>query len=36
MTKIPLTVTGAERLRAELHELKTVKRPAVIQAIRAG
>jgi transcription elongation factor GreA len=33
MTKIPLTVTGAERLRAELHELKTVKRPAVIQAI---
>jgi transcription elongation factor GreA len=28
-----LTVTGAEMLKAELHNLKTVQRPAVIQAI---
>ena len=28
-----MTVEGAERLRAELHRLKTVERPAVIQAI---
>ena len=28
-----MTVQGAERLRAELHELKSVKRPAIIQAI---
>ncbi|MEW6313586.1 MAG: transcription elongation factor GreA [Pseudomonadota bacterium] len=34
MAKIPLTVTGAELLRAELHELKTVQRPAVIAAIQ--
>ena len=33
MQKIPLTVTGAELLRAELHRLKTTDRPAVIQAI---
>jgi len=33
MNKIPLTVRGAESLRAELEELKKVKRPAVIQAI---
>ncbi len=33
MTKTPLTVTGAEMLKAELHNLKTVQRPAVIQAI---
>ncbi|HSO06100.1 MAG TPA: transcription elongation factor GreA [Pelomicrobium sp.] len=33
MSKIPLTVTGAERLRAELQDLKAVQRPAVIQAI---
>jgi transcription elongation factor GreA len=33
MNKIPLTVVGAERLRAELHDLKSVQRPAVIQAI---
>lgn len=33
MGKIPLTVTGAEMLKAELHNLKTVQRPAVIQAI---
>ena len=28
-----MTVEGAERLKAELHRLKTVERPAVIQAI---
>ena len=33
MNKIPMTVEGAERLKAELHRLKTVERPAVIQAI---
>ena len=29
----PMTTRGAQRLRAELEELKSVKRPAVIQAI---
>lgn len=33
MSKIPLTVEGAEKLRQELHNLKTVERPAVINAI---
>ncbi len=33
MTTIPLTVAGAERLRQELHRLKTVERPSAIQAI---
>lgn len=33
MIKVPLTVVGAERLKAELHNLKHVQRPAVIQAI---
>ena len=31
--KIPITSIGAELLRAELHRLKTVERPAVITAI---
>ena len=31
--KVPMTVEGAERLRAELQRLKTVERPAVIQAL---
>ena len=34
MNKIPLTKTGAEKLREELHQLKTVERPAVIGAIK--
>ena len=34
MRKVPLTATGAEMLRAELHQLKTVERPRVIQAIQ--
>lgn len=33
MSLIPMTVQGAEALRLELNELKTVKRPAVILAI---
>jgi len=33
MSQIPMTVQGAEKLRTELNELKSVKRPAVIQAI---
>lgn len=33
MNKTPLTITGAEALRAELHRLKTVERPRVIAAI---
>ncbi len=33
MIKTPLTVNGAELLRAELHHLKTVERPNVIAAI---
>ena len=32
-TTIPITVRGAEKLKAELHRLKTVDRPGVIQAI---
>lgn len=33
MSKVPLTVTGAEKLREELHRLKTVDRPSVVAAI---
>ncbi len=33
MNKVPLTVVGAEKLKEELHHLKHVQRPAVIQAI---
>lgn len=33
MATIPITVRGAEKLKSELHRLKTVERPAVIQAI---
>jgi transcription elongation factor GreA len=33
MSKIPLTVKGAEKLRAELHDLKSVRRPQIIAAI---
>lgn len=33
MNKVPLTVTGAEKLKAELHRLKTVERPRIIAAI---
>jgi len=32
-TKFPLTVRGAEKLRLELEQLKSVERPKVIEAI---
>ena len=33
MSAIPLTARGAERLQVELHRLKTVERPDIINAI---
>ena len=33
MSKVPLTVHGAALLKSELQRLKTVDRPAIIQAI---
>jgi transcription elongation factor GreA len=33
MSKIPITTAGAEKLRNELHELKTIQRPAIVTAI---
>ena len=33
MNKVPLTVKGAQKLREELQQLKTVDRPTVIEAI---
>lgn len=33
MATYPITKRGSELLKAELHKLKTVERPAVIQAI---
>lgn len=33
MSQIPMTVQGEQKLRDELNELKSVKRPAIIQAI---
>ena len=33
MSTIPITKRGAEKLKDELHRLKTVDRPGVIQAI---
>lgn len=33
MIKVPLTVRGAEMLKAELQRLKSVERPSVIEAI---
>jgi transcription elongation factor GreA len=33
MSKVPITVAGAEKLRAELQELKSVQRPAIVTAI---
>ncbi|MDR2788771.1 MAG: transcription elongation factor GreA [Candidatus Accumulibacter sp.] len=33
MNKIPLTIEGAEKLRAELQHLKSTERPSVIAAI---
>ncbi len=36
MEKVPMTASGFEALEAELKRLKTVDRPAVIQAISAA
>ncbi len=33
MSKVPLTIRGAEKLREELNELKGIARPRVIKAI---
>ena len=33
MNRVPLTIRGAEKLREELDELKSIKRPKVIEAI---
>ncbi|MCI5107986.1 MAG: transcription elongation factor GreA [Pseudomonadales bacterium] len=33
MQKVPMTVAGAEQLRAELNELKSVRRPKISAAI---
>lgn len=33
MSRIPMTMVGAEKLKVELKDLKSVQRPAVIQAI---
>lgn len=33
MDKVPLTVAGADKLHAELEELKTVTRPRIVEAI---
>ena len=33
MATFPVTKRGAEKLKTELHHLKTVERPAIIQAI---
>ena len=33
MKKAPITVAGAEKLKQDLHRLKTVDRPRIIQAI---
>jgi transcription elongation factor GreA len=33
MSKVPLTARGAEKLRAELEQLKRVERPRIIEAI---
>ncbi len=33
MNKVPLTVRGAQKLRDELHQLKVIDRPRIIDAI---
>ncbi|MBB3059698.1 transcription elongation factor GreA [Microbulbifer rhizosphaerae] len=33
MNRVPMTIEGAESLRAELEKLKKIERPAVVQAI---
>ncbi len=36
MQRVPMTVEGAEALRAELQRLKTVERPRIVQAIASA
>ncbi len=36
MSKVPLTVRGAEQLRSELKRLKTRERPRIVEAIAAA
>lgn len=36
MEKVPMTQTGYDRLREELKNLRTVERPAIIQAIASA
>lgn len=36
MSRVPLTVQGVEKLRAELQKLKSVDRPAIIKEIAAA
>jgi transcription elongation factor GreA len=36
MTTVPITADGARKLRAQLHQLKTVERPRIIQEIAAA
>lgn len=36
MDAIPVTKTGFEALESELHDLKSVRRPAVIEAIASA
>ncbi|MDO8706563.1 MAG: transcription elongation factor GreA [Sulfuricaulis sp.] len=33
MKKTPMTISGSEQMKLELHRLKTVERPRIIQAI---
>jgi transcription elongation factor GreA len=33
LNKVPMTVAGEKRLKEELHQLKTVTRPGIIEAI---
>ena len=33
MNKVPMTAAEADKFREELNELKTVRRPAIIQSI---
>jgi transcription elongation factor GreA len=36
MTRVPITACGVQKLRAQLHQLKTVERPRIIQEIAAA
>ena len=36
MSRVPITTQGVEKLRAELQQLKTVDRPAIIKEIAAA